>query len=306
MLRYKADRLTLVYMLITTLLLPLQWSLSSFSWPLFLLGCFMAVSVTVMSHNHNHVRMWRSRTLNVLTDYWLTLFYGFPAFAWIPTHNMNHHKFVNREGDQTLTYRFTHRNNLLTLITYPAVSAYYQQSSIRNFLFRQWAINRRRFMLCLSQYLVLALFVGTALWLDWRKALLFIVIPHQIGLFTVLVFNYLQHVGANPHSEVDHSRNIVGPWMNRLLFNNGFHTVHHDEPGLHWSELPEAHAKVAHRIHPSLNEPSFWWLVLRTYILAPVFPKLRRPSLYQAPEQNERPAAAKHLPSEMVQSLPAE
>jgi beta-carotene hydroxylase len=279
MLRYRADLQTLAYMAITTALLVWQWMLPEFSLVLFLAAGFMAVTVTVIAHNHNHLRMWRSRTANVLTDYWLTLFYGFPAFAWVPTHNMNHHKFTNREGDYTITYRYSERNNLITLLTYPTISGYHQQKPIRAYLRDLWGKNRRRFWFSVSQYGVLALFIGGGLLLDWKKALLYIVVPQQIGLFVVLVFNYLQHVHADEESEFDHSRNFVGRTLNILLLNNGYHTAHHHSPGTHWSRMREAHEAIAHRIDPVLNEKSFWWMLARFFLLAPFVPRMRSRSL---------------------------
>ncbi len=279
MLRYRADRQTVLYMITATALLFWQWSRPEFSAPLFVWACFMAVTITVIAHNHNHLGMWRSRTGNFLTDYWLTLLYGFPAFAWIPTHNQNHHKFNNREGDYTITYRYSERNNLVTLLTYPTVSGYHQQKPIRDHLRHLWATRRRRFWFSISQYGLLVLLIGGGLLLDWRKALLYIVVPQQFGLFMVLVFNYLQHVHADEESEFNHSRNLVGRALNFFLLNNGYHTVHHESPGTHWSRLPEAHAAIADRIDPRLNERSFWWMMVRMFLLSPFVPRLRSRSL---------------------------
>lgn len=279
MLRYKADRRSLVYMVVTTALLALQWSLDQMNPFLWVLSLFMAVSVAVMAHNHNHLPMWRSKGLNVATDYWLTLFYGFPAFAWIPTHNKNHHALNNRDGDYTITYRISEQNNLLTLLVYPTISSYYQQKPIREYLRKLWGSNRREFYLAAMQYAALGLFIGVALLIDWRKALLYIVIPQQFGLFAVLVFNYVQHVHAEEESDYDHSRNFVGPMLNAFLFNNGYHTIHHERAGIHWSLLPEAHAKIDHLIDDSLKERSFWWYIIRVYFLAPIVPGFRTRSM---------------------------
>jgi len=240
MLRYRSDLQTVAYMITATALIVWQWSLPAFSLPLFLWANFMAVTITVIAHNHNHLRMWKSRTANSVTDYWLTLLYGFPAFAWIPTHNMNHHKFTNRDGDYTITY----------------------------------------------------LFVGVALLIDWKKALLYIVVPQQFGLFVVLVFNYLQHVHADEESEINHSRNFVGPVLNILLLNNGYHTAHHQSPGTHWSRMREAHAAIADRIDPQLNERSFWWMLLRVFILGPFVPRLRSRSMRLARIERQGQAQA--------------
>jgi hypothetical protein len=54
---------------------------------------------------------------------------------------------------------------------------------------------------------------------------------------------------------------------NFLVFNNGYHAAHHENAGLHWSKLPEAHAKIAHLIDPRLNEQSIFGFCFRSYVL---------------------------------------
>lgn len=60
-----------------------------------------------------------------------------------------------------------------------------------------------------------------------------------------------------------------------MLFNNGYHTIHHKAPGIHWSATPHAQEKILHLIDPSLNERSFWWYMTRVYVLAPFHPRFR-------------------------------
>ncbi|MCB1120518.1 MAG: fatty acid desaturase [Verrucomicrobiae bacterium] len=262
-------------MFLTTGVLVAQWKLDHVVPLLYLFSLLLAGSVAVMAHNHNHLPMWKARWLNVLTDYWITLFYGYPAFAWIPTHNQNHHHFINKEGDYTKTWRYTEGNNLATLMSYPSISSYHQHKPIAAYL-RE--IRQRRpvvFWLSIGQYLVLAVFLIGALLVDWQKAVLFVIIPQQFGLFSVLVFNYLQHVHAEEESEWNHSRNFVGKWFNLFYFNNGFHTVHHKRAAMHWSLAPKSHAEIAHHIDPDLNESNVIWYLVRTYLLAPFFPRFR-------------------------------
>lgn len=265
-------------MIITTALLIIQWvwiGLNPFTYVLYL---FLSVAVSVMTHNHNHLPMWHSKRMNILTDWWLTVFYGFPVFAWIPTHNKNHHRFNNRAGDDSITYRISEKNNFLTLISYPTISGYYQQRSIMEYLKDLKQNNRKKFYLSISQYAVLVLWIGTALIIDWQKALLFIIIPQQVSLFSVLIFNYVQHVHANEESEWNHSRNFTG-LLNFFLFNNGYHTIHHHVAGLHWSKVPEEHKKIEKNIDPSLLERSFWWYIFRSYIFSLFIPRFRTKSM---------------------------
>ena len=58
-----------------------------------------------------------------------------------------------------------------------------------------------------------------------------------------------------------------------------FHTIHHHIPGLHWSKTREAHDQIAQRIDPTLNEWSFWWLIVRVYILGVAIPRFRSISM---------------------------
>jgi fatty acid desaturase len=278
LLTYKADRRTLLYMSVTTALFIVQWNLARLQPLLYLWYLFMAVSVAIIAHNHNHVPMWRSRFLNIATDYWLTLFYGFPAFGWIPTHNKNHHLLNNKQGDYTLTYRLSEKNNIFTLLSYPSVSSYFQQEPIAAYLKTLWRSNRPKFHLAASQYLVLGLYYAVALLWNWKNALLFIVIPHQVSLFSVLIFNYVQHVHTDEESEFNHARNFTG-LINQMLFNNGYHTIHHQAPGIHWSQAPAAQRKIESLIDPSLNERSFWWYIARVYLLAPFYSPFRSVSL---------------------------
>lgn len=277
MLKYKADIRTVVYMIITTAMFGWFW-LNGFSWWLYIIYLHFSVAVAVMTHNHCHINIWKNRLLNMLTDWWLTVFYGVPVFTWIPTHNRNHHRFNNKEGDTSITYRHTEENNLLSLLRYPSISGFYQmKNSVFPYMADLKTRNPRMYWENLLQVLVLVLWVVVALVIDWQKALLYVIIPQQVSAFTVFVFNYVQHVHADEESDYNHSRNFMG--VNLFLFNNGYHTIHHERANLHWSETPEAHKKIEHLIAPHLIEQSFWGYLFRVHVLGYFLPKYRSNSM---------------------------
>ncbi|MBK8564626.1 MAG: fatty acid desaturase [Saprospiraceae bacterium] len=280
MLRYSADARSFAFMLLTTFLLFFLWKNGSeLSTPVFILlyglQLLMAVVVSVMVHNHQHLAMWKHKWLNVATDNWLTAFYGFPIFAWIPTHNSNHHVHVNKEPDYTRTYQRTEKNNLITLLSYPSLSGMKQQGPVFQYMKSLWGQNRRKFWFHFLQVISLLAFIIIALAIDWRKAIWYVIIPQQVSTFSVLIFNYVQHIHADEESEFNHSRNITGPVLNFILLNNGYHTAHHISPGIHWSQLKEKHEAIAGKIDPRLNERSFLWFLFRTYILGAFIPSCR-------------------------------
>ena len=65
---------------------------------------------------HGHVSL--NRRMNAFYAAWVSVFYGYPTFAWVPTHNLNHHKHVNRAGDATITWRHTNRNTWWIAVSY--------------------------------------------------------------------------------------------------------------------------------------------------------------------------------------------
>ncbi len=207
MLKNNKDIKSLIYIVITTSLFLFLWTqgkaMNKGLFAVLYIGfLFMSISVAVMAHNHNHLPMWKSKIMNILTDNWLTVFYGFPVFAWIPTHNANHHKFVNKEPDYTRTWRFTERNNLFTVLTYPSVSGFFQQSVVMNHFKETFSRNKYKFFLYGLQFVVLISWIAGAFVIGgWEKALIYVVLPQQLSLFSVLLFNYVQHVHADEETK---------------------------------------------------------------------------------------------------------
>jgi fatty acid desaturase len=144
-----------------------------------------------------------------------------------------------------------------------------------------------------SEFAVLFGTMAVLFLIDWKKTLLFVFLPQQFALFTIQVFNYVQHIETHTGSQWNHSRNFVSPVLNALLFNNGYHTVHHQKPGVHWSQTPALHAQVAQHIHPELLVRSWWAFMFRMFILRPL---VRGAPSTTFPAQSSASAAQSHGP----------
>ena len=285
-LRNPADYRTLLWVGLASLLVAVQYARTD--WVVYLspISCYLAIALGGIAHNHNHRPTFRSRRLNNAFGHVLTAFYGYPTLIWIPTHNLNHHHFVNRPGDATITWRYTNKHHLLVAATYPLVSGYFQNEPIQRFIRSARRKNRHLYHRILFQY---AFWIGFYCWMLFLAWYLYheqrmglglyvwffsLVLPAICSISLIMVFNYIQHVHTDAWSERDHSRNFTGPVFNFLFFNVGYHTAHHEQPGLHWSQLPAAHAKIAAEINPQLNERSVCWFLARQYVLALFFPAL--------------------------------
>jgi len=266
MLRHLADLRTLGHLGLMLAVFAILWffgfdsegSLNfSLCAPLLTLLCLLAIANAVIAHNHNHAPIFRNRSANLVVGCVISFFYGFPSFCWIPTHNQNHHVFNNRPGDHSITTRPRRRVGLLGALLYPTVTSLTQARLIPPFLSRCRRHNRFLFRRALVEYVVFFGFMIVLFFIDWRKALLFAVLPQQIAMFFIQHINYLQHIETDSGSQFGHSRNFTGRFLNLFLFNNGYHTVHHLKPGLHWSLANRAHVRTGAQDPPASPRRQF-------------------------------------------------
>lgn len=270
MLRYRADLRTLAFVAIYFGLTALLWVTRpelAAAVPLLVATCFFSFFGAVITHNTVHCPMFRSRTLNRVMQVVLTLTYGHPVSSFVPGHNLSHHKHTQSRRDVMRTSKVRFRWHLLNGLFFMfrmapdimrADSLYIKAMRERHpAWFRQMALELGALY---GAYAVL-------IYLDWRAFLLYVFLPHRYAGWGIITMNLLQHDGCDERSEYNHSRNFVGRVVNWCTFNNGYHTIHHETPGLHWSLLPAAHAeRIAPLIHPALDQPSLLAYVWRTFI----------------------------------------
>ena len=278
-----ADYRTLLWVACAAALVVLQYARPQTVFYVLPFSCYLAIACGTIAHNHNHRPTFVGRRANNVFGHVLTIFYGYPTLMWVPTHNINHHGFVNRRGDATITWRYTNRHNLFVAVTYFFVSSYFQSEPIKRYIRRAKISNRHLYARIMFQYAFWATFFLSMLALSWllhhneRKGLFVwffsLVFPAICSIWVIMFFNYIQHVHADAWSERDHSRNFTSKLFNYCFFNNGYHTAHHEHPGLHWSALPAAHDRIAHTIDPRLIERGLAWYLTRQYLLAPFFPR---------------------------------
>ncbi len=278
------------------------------AWWFIPLSLYTGFSSGVLAHYHNHCPVFASRRVNALYSIWISVFYGYPIFAWIPTHNANHHKYVNGPGDATITWRYTKKDSLFTAVTFFFVSSYWQGGLIKAYIKQARENHPKIYRQILTQYAAVILgqlsFFAIAVKLHGLKAGAIVYAcsfgaTAAMGMWGMMFINYIQHVYCDPTDKYDHSRNFVGGLGNWLVFNSGYHTAHHEKAGAHWSTLPQIHAAMADKIHPDLNQPSIAWFLIKTYVLGPFVPSLRpkqigRPA-YEAPAPAEKDAEPESL-----------
>lgn len=264
-------------------------------------ACYFSFLNTVVIHNHLHQGIFRSRRLNMAWRCVLSFGSLYPASANIPSHNLVHHHFDDDgQPDWAAPEIVGFRWHLLNLIHFPNVAGPNTFAGVRRWM----ATGNRRDLAQQHLFENIAAFglTGALLALDFWTTLFFIVIPQLYGARCILRINLIQHDGCDTKSEWNHSRNFVGRAFNWIMCNNGYHTIHHNRAGVHWSELDEAHRReVVPRIDPALNEPSMVLYLLRTFIL-----RFDRPGRRDVAEAERAAEAAVDLASREARRAAAE
>lgn len=271
LLRYRADLRTFAFV-------AAYWCVFAFAWmspqqPWFVsLGLVSLLSVqawicAVITHNTLHSPMWKSRFMNRVTQVVLSCSYGFPVSEYVPGHNLSHHRYTQTRRDVMRTSKVRFKWNLLNLLFF--FGRLGADVTAANFRYTKEA--KERMPAWHRQLLVEMAFVWgikiAALLIDWKRAILFIMIPHLYAVWGITTVNFVQHDGCDETHPYNHSRNYLGYVLNWFAFNNGFHGMHHLRPGLHWSLLREAHWKeLKPFIDPRLEEPSMLAYCFRTFI----------------------------------------
>jgi beta-carotene hydroxylase len=236
----------------------------------------------VLTHNHTHVPVFGDTRMNRLYSAWLSIFYGCPVAFWIPTHQLNHHRFVNGPGDVTRTDRRSQNHTAWQALVYSLSCALWQRPLIARYVRRarqrggsRWhELKQQVAALVLAHAALLAL--ALALYGLGRGLSVYALafgLPALLAPTFMMFTNYIQHVHCEPGSP--HSRDFTSRLSNWLVFDAGYHTVHHEHPSLHWSQYARLHRERTPTRHPSLEQRSIGWFCLENYVLGPLWPKLR-------------------------------
>lgn len=272
LLRHRADVRTLAAIAAWFGLVAVQWVTAPRApWlavPLVAATCAAGFLGGVVTHNALHCPVFHRPALNRAFSVVLSLVYGHPASAFLPGHNLSHHRYTESRRDVMRTSKVRFRWHLLNLLFFHVtvggdlLRAEWRYARAARHRDRVW------FRQLLLESAVLAVALGALAVADWRKLVAYVLVPHAYTAWGIVTMNLLQHDGCDPASTWNHSRNFTGRWINWWTFNNGFHTLHHARPGLHWSLLPDEHARaVGPHIHPALEQPSLLAYLWRTYFL---------------------------------------
>jgi len=258
-LKYKADRGPLAYVLAVFVA---RLALLAFATPLIcaiavLPLCVFGMFVAPINHHHQHVNTFRAAWLNRLYDLVLALQTGIGPYSWVLHHNLGHHvNYLNQpphaRPDES---RWTRADgSQMGRLEYCLQLLLHHQVDIVRVGLR----HPRQFRHFLLMKLPLWGLIGVGLWVRPLETLLLFLVPGFVTLAHSIWATYEHHAGFHPTDHLDASVNRDNQIYNALTGNLGLHTAHHKRPGLHWSLLPQLHARIREQIPEKQILETFW------------------------------------------------
>jgi fatty acid desaturase len=266
LLRHRADWRTLTLLAALTLLFA--WRLAGAGAWLLLPCSLLTFTACVAKHNHTHCttfsKRWANRALNV----WLTLLTGSSTSGIRVAHQRRHHGGNQSPEDFVRSSLVAGQPAMLALLNYVPLVVRESWRGMR----KDFRAERRRSLgkEVLLERVLLWIFIGAGMAVAPWEFLATFPLPWLFGQWFLVAINLPQHDGCDETSRWAHSRNVVSSVANWLFLNNGYHTAHHERPGLHWSLLRKFHDEhVRPQLPPELASSSLWalwssWWVHRT------------------------------------------
>ncbi|MDB4958834.1 MAG: alkB [Myxococcales bacterium] len=272
LLRHSGDRraLGLAAMHLVIVAAVLAWFAAS-GWIALAAGPVVACSAFVQlisTHNAMHAPIFWRKGLNRAWQCVLSICIGYPVSVYVPVHNLSHHLGLQTPKDILRTTEVRHRSNLLNLIHHMVMGTVHLHLLHVAYLGTMRTSRPKWFAQVRWEAVAVALyFVAISLVVGPLAMVALVFAPAVMGQLLMVGFGYVQHDGCDAESEYNHSRNFLSPVFNWFICDNGYHTAHHNRPGIHWSRGKDAHDKdVAQHIHPALDQKSLTRYLWRTFV----------------------------------------
>ena len=267
--RHPADRKPVAFILgLTALDFVVYFAVDSlwFFIPYFLLMLIPKGCICAWNHHHQHTMTFRPKPLNRLLEISYALHTGVTTNLWLLHHVFgHHHNYLDQSLDES---RWKRRDGttmgVLEYTLNVAGTSYY-----RGYLVGKRHPKHYRTHLI---YTAVVLAIVTALTIYDPVASLFVFILPMIGGLLITAWaTYDHHAGLETDDDFEASYNQLNPIFNLLTGNLGYHTAHHYKQGVHWSELPQLHESIKHRIPAELYKGSVWDVITESSLSRFIF-----------------------------------
>ena len=194
-----------------------------------------------VAHNFIHNPFFRSRWLNRLTEYALTLENGVPQTMYRYVHMRHHAGNSDRPDSEGRTidpisiYRHGADGKAEAMLPYVFMGFWRDDDPFT--VAREIAARRpKEGARALREFWVMAAVYAGLLILRWDFVV--VLAPfYYLGQSLSFLIAYYEHLGGEPQAPIAAGVSSYEPIYNLLFLNNGYHAEHHYRPQQHWTQM---------------------------------------------------------------------
>jgi fatty acid desaturase len=240
-----------------------MWIVAAWCVPVLSASAFCAL---ISTHNTMHTPVFWNKRANRAWQCVLSACIGYPVSVFVPVHNLSHHLGLQTPRDILRTTEVRHRWNLLNLVHHMAMGTVHLHLLHFAYCAQMRRSRPRWFAQVMWELLAVVVLFAAIVALAGPWGLVLVWGPNICGQLLIVGFGYVQHDGCDHESAYNHSRNFLSPIFNWFIFDNGYHTVHHCKPAVHWSRGRAAHRDLVPKMDPRLDEKSLAAYMWRTFV----------------------------------------
>ncbi|MFN4149457.1 MAG: fatty acid desaturase family protein [Candidatus Sericytochromatia bacterium] len=255
-LKYNIDIISILIVFFITFIsiLPIYIKLNLLS--LIFIGIlllFVKPITSLIQHNHVHFDIFNSKVLNTLFDLLLSISTGHISSIWVLHHNIGHHQSEINSLEDTSSVKNYKTREYMTKMEYILSGSLKVFPECCQMAFDFYKKGKKQYLVTLILEVIVSVIVHLYLLsVNFKMAMLFLVIPNVINPCLVWLGAYWQHLNVPANSLYDSANMFEGKFFNFISFNIGYHVAHHEKPTLHWSKLKERTGQIIDKIPPNL------------------------------------------------------
>jgi len=232
-------------MLYTPLLQNIYWWLAYIPY-FYISQMYFKGRFGLMLHCISHRKLFRKEYnwLNIWIIWVVCPFFGHTPETYFVHHMGMHHVENNQENDASSTMKYQ-RDSLFNFIKY--VARFLLLGIVDTFMYF-FNRKRKKFYMRLSYGEGAFILFCVGMFFVNAKATLFLfVVPLIFSRMVMMVGNWAQHSFIdknNPEDNFTSAITCINTGYNKMCWNDGYHTVHHLRPSMHYTDIPVEFMKL--------------------------------------------------------------